>query len=265
MGTSVVKVDRDSDGMKTKLNTFVKAYNDVMKTLNTAFTTTGTTKGADTLAGDSTMKQLQSQLRSLVSKVSSNGDSSMNMLSSIGITTARDGTLTLDDTKYTKAVAKDYEGVASLLAGRTDGTGLMKQISDGLTNYTKADGALKIKIDNLAAQQQGHRQADPSMQSRIDKYQETLEEQYAALEETISGLNIQGSALNNILASSNRGNHRVICRLSVPHQPSSDRVACPDHRAVLRRCHQVHQTGPCSTSKKDYAEEGRVACRAPTP
>jgi flagellar hook-associated protein 2 len=201
VGTSVVKVDRDGDGLKTKLNTFVTAYNDVMKTLNAAFTYTGVTKGADSLAGDSTMKQVQSQLRDLVSKVTSNGDSSLTMLSSIGISTARDGTLTLDDTKYTAAVAKDYEGVASLLAGRTDGTGLMKQISDGLTNYTKADGSLKIKIDNLAQRNRNIDKQITTVQSRIDKYQETLQKQYAALEQTISGLNGQSSSLSNILAS----------------------------------------------------------------
>lgn len=201
LGSSVVKVDRDSDGLKTKLSTFVTAYNDVMKTLNAAFTFTGVTKGTDTLAGDTTMKQLQSQLRNMVSRVSSNGDSSLTMLSSIGISSSRDGTLTFDDAKYTKAVAKDYEGVASLLAGRTDGTGLMKQISDGLTSYTKADGSLKVKIDSLAQRNKNIDKTITSMQSRIDKYQETLEKQFTALEQTIGGLNSQSSSLNSILAS----------------------------------------------------------------
>jgi flagellar hook-associated protein 2 len=201
VGSSTIKVDRDSDGMKTKLQTFVTAYNDVMKTLNAAFTYTGSTKGSDTLAGDSTMKQLQMSLRGLVGGVADNGDSSMKMLSSIGISSARDGTLTLDDTKYSAAVAKDYEGVASLLAGRTDGKGMMKQISDGLLGYTKTGGALSMKIDNLTKRNKMIDTQITSMQTRIDKYKENLQKQFTALEETMSSLNSQGSSLASILAS----------------------------------------------------------------
>jgi flagellar hook-associated protein 2 len=201
VGTSTVKVDRDQDGMKTKLQTFVTAYNDVMKTLNAAFTYSGTTKGSDTLASDSTMKQLQMSLRGMVGKLVPNGDSSMQMLSSIGVNTNRDGTLTLDDGKYSAAVAKDYEGVASMLTGRTDGTGLMKQISDGLLGYTKTGGTLSMKIDNLTKRNKLIDTQITSMQTRIDKYKENLQRQFTALEETMSNLNSQGSSLASILAS----------------------------------------------------------------
>jgi flagellar hook-associated protein 2 len=202
VGTSTVKVDRDEDGMKTKLQAFVKSYNDVMTTLNGAFSYSGASKGADTLAGDSTMKQLQSSLRGMVGKLVPNGDSSMQMLSSIGVATNRDGTLTLDDTKYSAAVAKDYEGVASMLTGRTDGTGLMKQISDGLLGYTKTGGTLSTKIDNLTKRNKLIDTQITSMQTRIDKYKENLQKQFTALEETMSNLNSQGSSLSSILASS---------------------------------------------------------------
>jgi flagellar hook-associated protein 2 len=201
VGTSTVKVDRDGDGLKTKLQTFVKSYNDVMTTLNAAFTYSGATKGADTLAGDTTMKQLQTSLRTMVGKMVPNGDSSMQMLSSIGVSSQRDGTLTLDDTKYSAAVAKDYEGVASMLSGRTDGTGLMKQISDGLLGYTKTGGTLSVKVDNLTKRNKLIDTQIASMQTRIDKYKENLQKQYTALEETMSNLHNQGNSLSSILAS----------------------------------------------------------------
>ncbi|HEX5657232.1 MAG TPA: flagellar filament capping protein FliD [Polyangiales bacterium] len=162
VGTSTVKVDRDEDGMKTKL---------------------------------------QTSLRGMVGKLVPNGDSSMQMLSAIGVSTNRDGTLTLDDAKYSKAVAKDYEGVASMLTGRTDGTGLMKQISDGLLGYTKTGGTLSIKLDNLTKRNKLIDSQISTMQTRIDKYKENLQKQFTALEETMSNLNSQGSSLSSILAS----------------------------------------------------------------
>jgi flagellar hook-associated protein 2 len=202
IGSSTIKVDRDGDGLKTKLNTFVKAYNDVMNTLNAAFTYSGTTKGADTLAGDSTMKSLQMQLRTMVGNVVPNGSSSITMLSSIGISAQRDGTLSLDDTKYNAAVAKDYEGVASMLAGRTDGTGLMSTITGRLKGYIQTGGTLQVKIDNLTKRNKQIDDQIDSMQTRIDKYKETLQAQYSAMETTISGLKSQGNSLSSILSQS---------------------------------------------------------------
>lgn len=201
-GTATVKVDRDGDALKTKLDSFVKAYNDVMNTLNAAFTYDGVTKGADTLSGDSTMKQLQMQLRTMVGKLVPNGDSSMQMLSSIGITSQRDGTLMLDSTKLTSAVGKDYEGIASMLGGLTDGSGLMADIASGIKGYTQTGGTIQIKINNIATRNHAIDDQISSLQDRMDKYRSVLENKYAAMEQTISGLQSQGNSLLSILSRS---------------------------------------------------------------
>lgn len=206
VGSSVVKVDRDADGLKTKLDAFVKSYNDVMRTLNTEFSSTGTTKKADdSLSGDSTLRSLQASMRSFASKVVSNGDSKYTTLASIGLTTARDGTLTLDTTKYNTAVTADYEGVATLLSGRTDGAGAMKTFSTGIDQYVRTDGTLTNKIKGYTSQNANYTKQIAGMQLRLNKYEETLNAQYTALEQTMSQLKAQGSSLSSILSSSSSG------------------------------------------------------------
>jgi flagellar hook-associated protein 2 len=202
VGSSVVKVDRDGDGLKTKLGTFVSAYNDVMKTLNAEFSYTGATKGGDSLMGDSSLQSLQNTLRGLVSRTASNGDSKLTMLAAIGVSTARDGTLSIDDTKFSKAVNSDYDGIASLLAGQTDRTGLMSQISSGLDPFAGTGGILRTKIDDLSTRNRRINDQIGSMQLRIDKYQDTLKAQYTALEQTISGLQGQSNAMASVLSRS---------------------------------------------------------------
>jgi flagellar hook-associated protein 2 len=200
-GTSVVNLDRDGDGLKTKLDSFVTAYNDVMKALNTEFTSTsGVAKSADSLSGDSTLRSLQTTLRSLAQRVTGNGDSKYNTLASIGVASARDGTLSIDATKYNAAVAADYEGVSSLLAGRTDGNGAMSAIATGLDQYTSADGALRTKIDGITNRNKRIDTQIGAMQGRIDKYEEMLNKQYSALEQTMAGLQSQGTALSSIIS-----------------------------------------------------------------
>lgn len=202
VGTSVVQVDRDGDSLKAKLNTFVTAYNDVMKTLNTEFSVvSGVTKGRDSLIGDGTLKSLQATLRGVLGKQVENGESTLTTFGSLGLVAQRDGTLMLDDAKYNKAVTDDYEGIASALAGRTDLSGLMTKISDAIEPFSKTDGALRTKIDNLSARNRRIDQQVASMQLRLDKYEESLRRQYAALEQTMGGLQTQSNALSSILSS----------------------------------------------------------------
>jgi flagellar hook-associated protein 2 len=202
-GTATVKVDRDSDAMKTKIDAFMKSYNDVMRTLNTEFSSTGTAKKSDdSLSGDSTLRALQSSMRSIASKISSNGDSAYTTLASIGITTARDGQLTMDTTKYNAAVAKDYEGVSTLFAGRTDGTGAMANFTAGIEKYVSSDGTLSAKIKGYTTQSGNYTKQIAGMQTRLDKYTEILNAQYSALEQTMSSLKSQGSSLSAMLSSS---------------------------------------------------------------
>lgn len=201
-GTSVVQTERDPESLKTKLNAFVTAYNDVMKTLNAEFSNVGgVTKGRDSLSADSTMRSLQTQLRSYVSGTTGNGASTITSLGAFGVSVQRDGTLSLDDAKFTKAASSDYEGIATALAGLTDGTGLMSKLADGLDSFTRSDGSLKTKIDNLASRNRRIDTQLASMQTRLDKYEATLRTQYAALESTISSLQSQGSALSGIISS----------------------------------------------------------------
>jgi flagellar hook-associated protein 2 len=170
-----------------------------MKTLNTEFTYTGATKGPESLMGDGTLHSVQATLRSIVQKVMPNGSSKLTTLGSIGVSTTRDGTLSIDTGKFTKAVASDFGGIASLLAGMSDGSGIMSQISSGVDPYASSGGLLRTKIDDLTARNRRIDSQLSSMQLRLDKYQSNLEVKYSALEQTISGLQSQGNALSSML------------------------------------------------------------------
>lgn len=199
LGSSTVDVGRDGDGLKTKLQTFVSAYNDVMKTLNATFTFTGVAKGADSLVGDTNMRNLQNSLRSLASSVMGNPGSQMTTFATIGVASSRDGTLSIDDTKFSAAVAKDYGGIASLLAGKQDGTGLMSTIFAGVDRYAGAGGTIDTEVQSKSKQSRAYDTQLQSMQLRLDKYTQTLNAQFTALESTMSDLKNQGNSLANIL------------------------------------------------------------------
>lgn len=202
-GTTSLKVDRDPEGLKTKLDSFVKAYNDVMTSMNTEFAFTGTQKAAGSLSGDSSLRSAQTDLRSLVTQSLGEltGDSFASV-GAIGISVQRDGTLSVDAAKLTKAVNENYEGVTAALIGNGVSSGLMSQVVDTVDPYTRADGTFTARITNLAARNRDIDTQVSRMQTRLDKYEEQLTRQYSQLESLMGSLQSQSASLSAIFAQS---------------------------------------------------------------
>jgi flagellar hook-associated protein 2 len=201
-GTAKITIDRDPDGLKTKLDAFVKAYNDVMTAMNAEFASTGgTQKAAGTLSGDSTLRSVQSDLRMMMTQSLSDLNASFGSVGAMGITVGRDGTLSVDSEKLTNAVNTDYEGVTSILSGLGSTKGLMAQVADKIDPYVRSDGVITNRINSLTSSNRDMDDQIASIQVRIDKYEEQLQTQFASLESLMSSLQSQGTALTSILKS----------------------------------------------------------------
>lgn len=201
-GSVKVGVDRDPEGLKTKLDAFVKAYNDVMTTMNAEFASTGTQKAAGTLSGDSTLRSAQSDLRSMMTQSLSALNSTFPSMGALGISVGRDGTLSVDSEKLKTAVNKDYESVTSVLSGLGSNKGIMAQVVDKLDPYVRSDGAITNRINNLSARNRDMDTQISRLQVRLDNYEEQLTRQFASLESLMGGMQSQSAALQSIINSS---------------------------------------------------------------
>jgi flagellar hook-associated protein 2 len=199
-GTSNVTIDRDPDGLKTKIDAFVKAYNDVMTAINAESTASanGVPKAAGSLSGDGTLRSVQSDLRALMSQ-SLGSSATFATLGAIGVAVQRDGTLSVDSEKLKTAVNKDYEAVTAAFVGVGSDKGLMGQVVDKIEPYVRAGGTITNRITNLTDKNRDIDSQIDRLQLRLDKYEESLQKQYANLESIMGGLQSQGNALAAML------------------------------------------------------------------
>jgi flagellar hook-associated protein 2 len=200
-GTAQVEVADDTSGVQTKIEEFVTAYNAVMTAINAEFAYTGAANTRDSLAGDTTLRNLQRVLSQQISQTVSGLSGTYNRLYTIGITTQRDGTLSFDATKLSAAISADAEGVANLFIDNTTAgtTGVMASLSGIIDTYIQAStGALSIKIDNIAKRVSDMDDQIDRLQARVDKYEETLTARFAAMEQLISSLRNQSSQMEAI-------------------------------------------------------------------
>ena len=203
-GPTTVSIERDPEALGDKLDAFVKAYNAVADAVNKEFAFTGTAKTGNSLAGDSTLRTLQSRIRDDVMGSVSGLSGNLQRLTDLGVEIAKDGKLSLDEEKLKSAVAKDPNGVADLLAGKPDGSveGLMKRFAKTIDTYTRTgDGVLSTRIDGYSSRMRDLDSRIDDMERRLDKYEERMRARFAAMENVISGLVGQGSQLSAVASS----------------------------------------------------------------
>jgi flagellar hook-associated protein 2 len=181
--TSTVTVAQNTSGLQSSLQTFVNAYNALMKTLNTLTApgtqdpTTHKITGSGAMSGDSLPASVVAALQTQL--VTPGPGSQLSVLSQLGINTNQtDGTLSLDTTKYNKAMTNPTLGaqVQQMFSGTNSTNGLMARMSAALTPYTQTGGVLDSRNTSLNQQQNSL----VTQKANLDQHTTTLTAQLTA-------------------------------------------------------------------------------------
>lgn len=150
LGSSNLTVSANTAAVTAAVNAFVKAYNDVNSTIRKTTSYDEATKQAGVLLGDSSVRNIQAQLRKLMSSPLTGSSGDLTTLSQIGVSIAKDGTMSLDSGKLSTAMSKSMNDVAALFSsfGATSDS-LIK--FDGSTSASSA-GSHRIRVTSLATQ-----------------------------------------------------------------------------------------------------------------
>lgn len=147
---TTVTVAHDNASVSNSVSAFVKAYNDLSKTLKDISAYNPATKQAAILQGDSTVRSLQSQLRNMLGSPVTGAYGALTTLSQIGISFQKDGSLGLDNAKLNSAIANNVSDIASLFAAVGKGTDSLVSYNS-VTSNTKA-GSYEVNVTQIATQ-----------------------------------------------------------------------------------------------------------------
>ena len=196
-----VNVQPDSQGLITKVQALVTSYNAVVNQVHST-AGYGTAKASvAALSGDATLRSLTDQLSSTILTEVATG-TNYSTLGSLGISLQKDGTLALDSTKLTTAVASDPTSVVSVLAGPTGGKGVMDLLSGIAKSYdTAIIGALPAKASGLDSQVSDWNKHIDQEQVRIDNYTKLLQAQFTAMTASVSASTSMATYLDAIFGT----------------------------------------------------------------
>jgi len=204
---SEISVVLDTDAVASSVQSFITAYNNVDSTIKNLTAYDPSTQTAAVLNGESTLRYLQQQVRSLVGGVSTNASAgSLQYLSQVGVSFQSDGSLALDSTKLSAALTSNPSQVAALFTTSAPSTspssanGFAVQLDTALTSILGPNGLLDSREQGLQSSISQMDDQAAALQSQLALTQQRLTAQYSALDALLSTRQQQSTALANALA-----------------------------------------------------------------
>ncbi len=186
-------VSEDTAATKAKLTAFVNAFNDLMN-FTTAQAASATKGDGNSIGRDAMMRSMRNSIReTLLAQYSGTG--SLQSLSELGIEFQRDGTLTLNDAKFSEMAKTHLADAATLIGGTASRPGAFDAVSSLLDSYMGPDGLLPSTQTRLDDQTRNLASRVTALQNRLAVRRVQLQQQMYAADSIMTQLNSQKSQL----------------------------------------------------------------------
>jgi flagellar hook-associated protein 2 len=189
--TSVgIDVTPDSSAFASKVESFVSAYNETIGFLETQRTSAGDGRS---IGGDPMLRQLRNSLRAEL--LGAHGTGTFGHLAEVGIEFSRNGTLTLERSKFDAAMTANAAEVRGLFAGAG---GVFPAVEATLAEYTATSGLISSVKDRINRQITSMDSQILAMQSRLALQRDALQRQFTEADAAMSRLKNQSGSLASL-------------------------------------------------------------------
>lgn len=194
-GNQTLTITQDTSKASTAISNFVDAYNNLLDQFTSLTKYTAVDVGSDTqdssngaLVGDSTLRGIQTQIKSLLTNTASS--STYKTLAQIGITTdPTTGELSLDSDKLKTELTKDPAGVKEMIVGDGKTTGITTKLATNLTSWLSSTGSIQSAKDGVSKTLNNLTDQYNNMNTRINALIARYKTQFTQLDVTMSSLN----------------------------------------------------------------------------
>lgn len=189
-----ITVAEDKAGVKKQIQSFVDSYNKLIGIINaqTKVTSVGEGKApvAGALVGDATARTVLGAIRNEL--VNAKGDGPLRALADLGISTQKDGTLKIDDTKLGKVMDSNFAELPGVFAGES---GLASRLDATLKPYTQTGGILEQRNKAMTETISKIDKQKVDLERRLTSLQERLYKQFNAMDALVGKMANTSSSL----------------------------------------------------------------------
>ncbi|WDF91211.1 flagellar filament capping protein FliD [Aeromonas hydrophila] len=199
-----VDVSTDKAGIKDMVKSFVDGYNALVKKSNELGKRNSIVAGKSqndggALAGDATTRAVINMMNGAITEPSQKS-STYSTIFQMGVKMDNKGVLSIDDTKFSEAIDKNFDQVVAVFGGKD---GVAGKLASQLETYSKTGGLLAKREDTLNSDLREVSRKESDVASQLTKYQETLRARYGSLDSMLAKMNKSASYLNLLNTKSN--------------------------------------------------------------
>ncbi len=195
VGSAPIRGAPDSGAVTSAVQSFVNSYNSYAKDVTKYASYDAKTQTAGILLGDSTLRTLTRQLQDGIVQTIPGTSPNYSTLMDLGVTANADGTLSLDTSKLTSAVNSNYSAVISALQGAG------QQLGTVVSGMTGTNGVITARTDSINSQLTSLQNQLSSLNVRMSQEQQSLLQEYTAMDTLVSNLQSTSNYLTQSLSS----------------------------------------------------------------
>lgn len=197
---TTLTVASDTDKIKSNIEAFVKAYNDLSAMIGKQTGYDANAKTAGSLNGDSTMRSVLDRLRSTVVGSVDGSPGGFGRLSDVGISLQADGSLKIDSTKLDAAIKDPTKDISGLFGNATGTTGIAAVLANEVKNMLSTDGLITNRTNGINATIKRLNDDKAALETRMTRIEDRLRAQFTALDRAMGSLNTTSQFLTQQLA-----------------------------------------------------------------
>ncbi len=199
VGTSTINVVEDTTQVETQMQNFITKYNELVALVDSE------AYNADSkIADKSAIRDIVNQIKTkLFGSYGENGDKSVF---NFGIELSKDGGLSLDSTKFNKAVQEDIIGLKDLFLGSAENKGLGTLLKETLDEMKFSGGVLNTYETSMTSREKTLNDEKDKAEEALNKKYELLALQFSSYGAIINQMEASFSGLKMLIQQSTSGN-----------------------------------------------------------
>ncbi|MGC6370229.1 flagellar filament capping protein FliD [Pseudomonas sp. S2.OTC.A_B10] len=200
---STISVTRSTDTLKSSVKGFVDTYNALITAMNTETAVTTNADGSTTaaaLTGDSTMRGLQTALRTQLNALAGSG--TLKSLAQFGVNTDQTtGKLSIDDKLFNAAILTNPTDIGGIFNGDN---GLLARMKTATDSYAITNtGVLATRSSTLSANLKDLQNQQDTLTARMAALKTSLTAKYTTMNSLVAQLTAQRSSVMTTLDALN--------------------------------------------------------------
>jgi flagellar hook-associated protein 2 len=185
-----LNIERDVASVTASVQAFVKAFNEIRSTVDGL--------GTGELQADSTLRTIESGIINVLNFPREGLAGSYNVLSQVGLTIQKDGSMGLDTGELENAINTDFRSLAELFAN--DNAGYVYRLESLVNEFLNADGVLDNRTDGINARIGRVEGQIANMEFRLGRIEERFRQRFSALDALMGQLTATSNFLVQELA-----------------------------------------------------------------